>query len=125
MATIKGTKFDDTLFGTASNDFFYGEAGNDTFHSSAGGDAYFGGSGIDTVKYLDSAEAISVDLAKNAARGGDAAGDTFDSIQNIEGTDFNDYIAGDEEDNTFDGFDGVGPPLWPRRQRPTLWRQRQ
>lgn len=106
MARIEGTKFSDVLYGTLADDELYGFANNDTFYSSAGEDAYFGGSGIDTVKYIDATHAISIDLDKNSARGA-AAGDMFVSIENIEGTDYNDFIAGDDADNTFDGFGGV------------------
>lgn len=58
MATIRGTRFDNTLFGTddtdniqayAGNDFVDGGAGNDTVNGNAGDDTVLGGAGNDTV----------------------------------------------------------------------------
>ena len=104
----KGTNGNDVLYGTPFADIFQGFGGNDEFHSSKGADAYYGGSGSDTVSYYQSHAAVEVDLDKSAkGKGGHAEGDTYDSIENIVGTNhFGDRISGDRFNNEIHGAGG-------------------
>lgn len=88
----------DILVGGEGDDDLYGGAGNDQFDAGPGSDAHYGGSGIDTVNYSSGAQKIILSLKHNLAFGA-AAGDTFYSIENVVGTDYDDLIV---------GTDGIG-----------------
>jgi Ca2+-binding RTX toxin-like protein len=50
---------------------------------------------------------VTVDLANADAGGGDATGDVFRSIENIEGSFHDDVLRGDGGDNTIRGGEGA------------------
>jgi Ca2+-binding RTX toxin-like protein len=98
-----GSAFDDTLAGSVQGDFLYGEAGNDQISGGAGNDWLYGGTGadaidggdgFDTVLYGASDAAIDIDLAAGTGLGGHAQGDALTSIEQIEGSAFDDIIRG-------------------------------
>ena len=61
-----------------------------------GADAIDGGRGWDTASYAGSAAGVTVDLALNTPQsGGDAEGDTFTSIEGLEGSTHDDTLSGD------------------------------
>jgi Ca2+-binding RTX toxin-like protein len=93
---VYGGTGNDSLLGEDGNDFLFGEDGddrlwggysNDTFVGGAGADNFAGGAGVDTVRYETSPTGVYVDLAHNGT-GGDAAGDSFSSIENLIGSRF-------------------------------------
>ena len=82
------------LFDTS--DTFNGFSGNDLFVGGAGADSFNGGSGgTDTVSYDNATAAVTANLTSPASNTGDAAGDTYVSIENLIGSDFNDTLVGD------------------------------
>ena len=93
------------LDGRAGADKLYGEDGNDTLVGGAGADVLNGGAGIDTAGYENSGSGVSVDLVTGGF-GGRAAGDTYVSIENVTGSNFNDVIIGDDAVNRLNG--GLG-----------------
>jgi len=103
---VIGDAGNDFLYGGDGNDLMWGGDGNDTFVGGAGADNFAGGAGIDTVRYETLAAGIHVDLALNTASGGDAAGDTFSSIETVIGTRFDDTLTGDAAANTLSGGSG-------------------
>jgi Ca2+-binding RTX toxin-like protein len=106
MATINGTNGGDTLFGTASGDTINGLNGNDSLKGFGGADRLDGGAGIDTVFYGDSSVGVGVNLATGSGVGGSAQGDTFISIENVFGSNFNDTITGTSAANELHGGEG-------------------
>ena len=102
----KGTQFNDTIFGTTRDEAFFGLEGHDRFYGSQGADDYDGGTGTDTVNYSGSSSGVTVYLHKGYGKTGDAAGDTYKSIENIVGSSYNDYIYGDDADNVLQGGNG-------------------
>jgi Ca2+-binding RTX toxin-like protein len=106
---LDGGAGNDLLDGGAGNDSLYGGAGNDTLIGGAGSDILDGGAGTDTASYATSTSGVSVNLSTGAASGGDAAGDTFISIENLTGSAFNDTLTGDSGANALDG--GAGNDL--------------
>jgi Ca2+-binding RTX toxin-like protein len=58
------------------------------------------------VNYLDATSAVGINL-KTGVQTGIAAGDTYDSIELIQGSSYNDTIAGDAASNNFDGGAGI------------------
>jgi len=96
MTTINGTDGND-LFRITDNpvgadEFFLG-AGNDFVFANIGADSYFGGDGIDSVSYRFAASSVTLNLATGGT-GGIAAGDIYDSIERIFGSNFDDFITG-------------------------------
>ena len=76
-----------------------GTGGIDTF---TGGDA-----GNDLVRYTDSPVGVIIDLSDDEPeQGGYAQNDLLVSIEDIDGTEYNNSIIGDDADNRFNGFGG-------------------
>ena len=92
--------------GTAYNDSFTGDTGSNNFVGGAGADVFDGGSGSDSVWYLTSSSAVDVNLSTGTASGGDAAGDTFTSIERLIGSDYDDTLTGDDNGNRLEGGAG-------------------
>lgn len=110
----------DTLYGNSSVNTLLGLAGDDILEGGAGADILDGGAGKDTVRYLRSTSAVSVNLQTGVSTGGDAEGDTLLSIENIGGSAYDDVLIGDSSVNylngslgndTLDGKGGAGDIL--------------
>ncbi len=111
IKTFKGAKKNDVLEGTDLSETLLGLEGDDILIGFGGGDVLEGGDGNDTASYAGSAEGVTVDLGQGSASGGDAAGDSFISIENLTGSDHADTLTGDAGDNVLDG--GAGDDLFP------------
>src|SRR5262249_23194353 len=99
IENLHGSAFNDTLTGNAGDNWLYGDAGADTIN---------GGAGIDTASYLYSTAGVQVSLVAGASNsGGDAQGDVLTGIENLEGSDFNDTLTGDGNNNKFWGGGGA------------------
>ncbi|MGV2134083.1 beta strand repeat-containing protein [Agrobacterium vitis] len=96
---------DFTGTGSAQDNTIIGGAGNDTLIGKAGADILNGGDGSDTASYEGSA-AVNVNLKTGVTSGGDAAGDTFTSIENLTGTNNADTMTGDDNNNVLNGGGG-------------------
>jgi len=112
---LEGNGGDDTLIGGAGRDDLRGGDGVDTLiggdgqdklHGGAGADIIDGGMGADELDYLESDEAVYVNLATRQLVGGHAEGDTFTNIENLTGSDFSDVLIGDGQDNIMNGEKG-------------------
>jgi Ca2+-binding RTX toxin-like protein len=113
-----GSDFGDVLIGTAGENIFNAGDGDDILVGGDGSDGLTGDTGIDTVDYSQEtgSDAIFVDLSGTVLAPSlflpstfDLALDTFGAldvlsdVENIIGTDLNDTVYGDEEDNRFEG----------------------
>ena len=94
------------LVGNSGNDGLWGSSGDDLLEGGAGADRFFGGAGTDTVSYQSSDEGVTVNLEDGTSAGGHAAGDTFDTVENIAGSVFPDLLVGDDGANRLDGSAG-------------------
>ena len=94
------------IIGSAGNDTLTGDGVNNLLLGGAGADALHGGGGTDGIDYEDAPTGVTVSLADSGLNTGEAAGDTFDSIENLSGSQFNDVLAGDSGNNEFWGFGG-------------------
>ncbi|WP_342237923.1 beta strand repeat-containing protein [Inquilinus sp. OTU3971] len=103
---VIGSAYADKLTGDAGANSLWGQDGNDILVGGAGADALNGGNGIDTVSYVASAAGVTVNLATGAVSGGDAAGDTFNSIEQVLGSNQGDRLTGDAAANTLWGGNG-------------------
>jgi len=108
-----GGTYSDTLSGLGGNDVQEGRGGVDTFN---------GGTGSDTVSYAHAASTAArtkakngrvltgsglvVDLGNSSRNTGEAAGDTYKSIENLMGSQFDDVLFGNNKDNVLRGLDG-------------------
>jgi Ca2+-binding RTX toxin-like protein len=101
-----GTSGDDTLVGTNLDDTLTGNAGDDVLIGGQGADALYGGIGVDTADYATATSGLVTDLANMSLNTGDAAGDTFSSIEVISGTRFDDLISGSGAPDTLLGQNG-------------------
>ena len=91
--TLTGNIHRNVLAGLADNDKLYGMGGNDVLIGGAGADELYGGDGLDTADYSTSASPVHL-LLGGVSSGGDAAGDTFKSIEKFVGTAGADVIDG-------------------------------
>ncbi len=96
----------DSLFGGAGQDLLNGGRGEDLLEGGSGADVLNGGSGIDTASYVSSGSGVQVSLWNNDGYQGDATGDTFENIENLAGSHFDDILMGDEQDNQIIGNEG-------------------
>lgn len=90
-----------------------GTSGSDWLTPGSGDDTVLGGAGTDMVSFVDHAQAVIVNLETQTALSGEDT-NTLDSIENVTGSIFGDYIQGDAGDNllrglgNFDWFVGSG-----------------
>jgi len=106
MDTVMGGAGDDIINGQSGINNIFGGDGNDTLISGTGDDFLDGGSGVDRVLYSNSSSAVTVNLADDTGFGGTAEGDTYLNIEGLYGSQFNDNLTGDANDNTISGLDG-------------------
>jgi Ca2+-binding RTX toxin-like protein len=94
------------VIGSAGHDTLTGDGNDNLLLGGAGADALHGGGGTDGVDYEFASTGVTVSLAQPGLNTGDAAGDTFDSIENLSGSQFNDVLIGDSGNNQLWGFNG-------------------
>jgi Ca2+-binding RTX toxin-like protein len=103
IENLNGTAFVDHLYGNASDNTINGLDSNDTLRGGAGADVLNGGNGSDFANYQGSASAVTVNLLADTASGGDATGDSLDSIENLYGSSNDDNLTGDNARNIIGG----------------------
>jgi Ca2+-binding RTX toxin-like protein len=102
----------ENVVGSSLADNLVGDAGNNLFEGGAGSDYINGLGGSDTVTYVNSATAISLDLAAAPTYGysfDGTSGDILLSIENMIGSSLGDILYGDAQANTIDG--GLGSDI--------------
>ncbi|MFM8750271.1 beta strand repeat-containing protein, partial [Rhabdaerophilum sp.] len=104
---LTGNSGNDIFVGYAGNDIFIGGAGNDIFYGGVGSDNHDGGADTDTIHYGASTAAVTVNLTTGIGTGGDAAGDSYTSIENVTGSSYVDNLTGTAGANTLDGGAGA------------------
>ena len=131
--TVTGDEFVDFMFGNGGNDTFlgggnndalFGDGGNDTLNGGGGADVLNGGAdndtligksgadqlngdaGFDHANYATSPSAVTVNLTTGTGSGGDAAGDTLNSIERVTGSAFGDTLIGRSSSETLFGGNG-------------------
>ena len=116
IENVSGSRYNDTLTGDAKANRLDGGSGHDRLTGGAGADVLVGGPGNDAAYYASSAAAVTVNLLDGTGTGGDAEGDTLDSIENLSGSAFEDSLTGNAGNNvlsgragadTLDGGDGI------------------
>jgi Ca2+-binding RTX toxin-like protein len=118
----EGSLLADTMMGGVAAVALYGSDGNDSITGGSGADTLSGGAGRDTVNggagtdrlylWVDAsiAQGVSVDLRKATAQvlnDGYGNVETVISIEDLEGSDFNDTLIGSNGDNVILGNAGA------------------
>jgi Ca2+-binding RTX toxin-like protein len=116
---LDGAGGNDFIFGHGGDDTLLGGEGDDLLSGGLGRDQLIGGNGVDWADYslnlLDDdpyvyqnppSSSVIISLINPAGNTWWAAGDTYDRIENIYGSAFNDVITGNDNDNIIVGGDG-------------------
>jgi len=115
--TLNGSGGIDTLRGENGADILNGDDGDDLLHGGAGADQLNGGNGVDTAVYLLATAGVSINLT-TGVHTGEAAGDTFNSVEHFQltngftlvdsftGSAGNDWVAGYKGVDNLNGMDG-------------------
>jgi len=136
---IEGLLGDDRISGNGGNDKLFGGLGNDWLDGGDGDDQLFGGYGdntliggpgadlldggigrYDVADYSSSTGAVMVDLVAGRGYSGDARGDILVSIEQVKGSQHDDFIWGDDKENKIWGNDG-NDQLWGEGGRDILY----
>lgn len=104
--TILGRIGNDTLVGLDGNDYLSGEEDNDVLIGGLGSDQLFGGTGFDYASYAGHLGGLTADLQIAANNTGEAAGDSYATIEGLIGTSFDDSLRGDAQGNWIYGGAG-------------------
>ncbi|WP_019865357.1 calcium-binding protein [Methylovulum miyakonense] len=123
MAIYKGDNTNNTITGSINADFIYGYAGNDKLiglggadyidggdgndglEGGEGNDTLIGGNGADYADYSSATNGITANLTMGKAFGQGL--DTLKTIEDIEGSQFDDTLTGDGGANALYGNDGT------------------
>ncbi len=102
---------ENSSYDTLNNPFAIGfgdkiESGNDILIGGAGADKMVGGDGIDQVEYSNATLGVIADLLAPSVNTNDAKGDTYNSIENLVGSDYNDDLRATNEANSILGGKG-------------------
>lgn len=73
------------IYGEAGADILAGGEGDDALTGGASADQLSGGNGVDLALYDSATAAVTVNLATGTGTAGDAAGDSYSSIENAMG----------------------------------------
>ncbi|MDQ3124245.1 MAG: hypothetical protein M3Q74_01385 [Pseudomonadota bacterium] len=94
--TLHGLGDADRLTGGEGDDILRGGDGDDFLHGGLGADTLDGGSGVDTASYHAATTGVRVDLnVQGVAQNTGEGLDLLISIENLEGSAFNDVLTGD------------------------------
>jgi Ca2+-binding RTX toxin-like protein len=97
---LTGTNTVDRIQGLAGNDTLMGGGGDDTLDGGAGNDTLNGGLGVDTADYSTASAGVRVNLGLASSQYTYGSGyDTLASIENLTGSNFNDYLVGTNKAN--------------------------
>jgi Ca2+-binding RTX toxin-like protein len=95
LSIARGAVIENAI-GGAGDDFFVGNASNNTID---------GGAGLDTIDYSGVGSGVTVDLSAGTFTIAGQGTDTLISIEGVIGTDFDDVLIGDANNNYFEmGF---------------------
>ncbi|MGB3204278.1 MAG: Ig-like domain-containing protein, partial [Crinalium sp.] len=103
-SVINGTTANNNITGDNNNNIIDGGEGNDTITGGGGEDTIDGGTGTNTANYSTAPTGVSVNLTTGEGLLGDALGDILLNIQNLRGSNYNDTLIGDSNNNYLYGF---------------------
>ncbi|WP_144290161.1 calcium-binding protein [Ideonella sp. A 288] len=92
---VTGSPFNDTITGSDADNLLDGGAGNDAIN---------GGKGQDTASFARLGSAVTANLATGTATG--QGTDTLSALEHLDGSNLNDVLTGDGNDNRLSGGKG-------------------
>jgi Ca2+-binding RTX toxin-like protein len=101
-----GSQGNDRLTGHGGANVLRGGVGNDILDGGLGADVLDGGSGIDLVTYFGATAGVKVNLQAGTGSDGEAQGDGYVSIENVNGGRGGDVLNGHAGGNALNGFEG-------------------
>jgi serralysin len=104
--TITGNVAQNNLRGNAGNDKLYGLSNDDVLIGGSGGDVLNGGTGTDWASYSTAKAGVRADLQSAKSNQGDAAGDTYSSVEGLTGSSYKDTLLGNSAANQIKGGAG-------------------
>ena len=102
-----GTRQADTLRGAAGRDTLLGREGDDVLVGLDGADMLSGGLGSDTASYAEATLGLLASLTRPTQNTGEAAGDRYASIENLQGGLGADTLIGSAIGNRLEGDAGA------------------
>jgi Ca2+-binding RTX toxin-like protein len=96
----------DQVRGGAGNDVINGFGGNDRLRGDAGDDTIDGGDGVDRARYQSATSGVNINLSAGGGLDGEGGLDILINIEDVQGSAFNDHIAGDFGANKLMGGSG-------------------
>lgn len=121
IEALVGSEHADTLVGDNNANTLEGGGGDDLFIGGLGADSIVGGEGNDTISYADATSGFALGIGGMGLNFygleklvGSALGDRVSLVENVIGSNFNDWILGGNGNNRLDGgkgndfFDGHG-----------------
>jgi len=103
---VVGSAHNDEFYGGGGWDGFWAGAGDDVLEGRAGGDHLDGGAGFDFAVYWSATSGVVASLGNPMVNWGDAYGDTFESIEGLQGSNHSDSLYGFWSSNTLYGWGG-------------------
>ncbi|WP_279349994.1 calcium-binding protein [Erythrobacter litoralis] len=104
---VVGLGGNDTLFGGGGADTLYGGAGYDLLIGGLGNDLLDGGNGVDTASYEGETAGININLVSGRSTNRDGfVLDRLINIENVIGSNYDDDVVGDRNNNTLFGGEG-------------------
>jgi serralysin len=103
---ILGNLGNNTLRGLDGDDELDGGNGDDTLIGGLGADRLIGGASTDTAYYVGASAGLTASLGNAPLNTGDALGDTYSSIENLTGSNFDDKLNGNNQVNIIRGGSG-------------------
>jgi Ca2+-binding RTX toxin-like protein len=103
-----GSSGNDSLYALGGHNYINGGNDNDSIYSNGGYNAIDGDAGIDIVRYDYATSGIvaALDPAASPYNSGEAAGDTYTSIEGLTGSNYADVLFGDAASNQLYGRGG-------------------
>jgi Ca2+-binding RTX toxin-like protein len=101
---VLGSSLNDTLTGDQFANTLDGQGGNDLLAGGGGDDTLIGGGGRNTADFGSSLASVTANLALGTATG--QGTDTFEQIQNLNGSALGDSLTGDGAANVIQGAGG-------------------
>ena len=95
------------LRGTSDVDFLYGDNNNNQLEGGPGGDTLDGRLGFDYASYAHASGPVRANLGNQTSNLGEAAGDTYISIEGLRGSDYDDTLIGNNGNNFLAGGPGA------------------
>lgn len=103
---LRGDAADNWLFDYEGNDRVFGRGGSDLIVAGDGRNLFDGGGGVDLLSYFYAPIGVTVRLLSDAFNAGWAHDDRITNIEDLEGTDFGDWLYGDNGPNILYGLGG-------------------